>query len=86
MIYQPPLLIQWFLCLEIHSVARGVPLWGRGHRWESLGNYPVFNVVIVIYHYVERIGELSLPPIFCITYTIMKYIIQVNQLIYINSH
>ena len=53
-------------------MARGVPLWGRGHRWESLGNYPVFNVVIVIYHYVERIGELSLPPIFHTTYTIIK--------------
>ena len=39
------------------------------HRWELLGNYPIFAVATVIYRYVERIGELSLPPIFCITYT-----------------
>ena len=25
------------------------------HRWELPGNYPVFSVVMVIYHYVERI-------------------------------
>ena len=25
------------------------------HRWELPGNYPVFTVVMVIYHYVERI-------------------------------
>ena len=27
---------------------------------------------MVIYHYVERIREFSLPPIFCITYIIIK--------------
>ena len=25
------------------------------HRWELPGNYPVFTVVMAIYHYVERI-------------------------------
>ena len=28
----------------------------EGHIWELLGNYPVFTMVMVIYHYVERIG------------------------------
>ena len=29
-------------------------VWGGvGHRWELPGNYPVFTVVMVIYHYVE---------------------------------
>ena len=32
------------------------------HRWELPGNYPVFTVVIIIYHYVERIwGGLITP-------------------------
>ena len=42
------------------------------HRQELTGNYPVFTVITVIYHYVERIGEYSLPLIFCITYAIIK--------------
>ena len=25
------------------------------NRWELTGNYPVFTMVMVIYHYVERI-------------------------------
>ena len=51
------------------------------HRWELPGNYPFFIVGMIIYRYVDRIGELSLPPIF-ITYIIMRNIIHVNQLIY----
>ena len=39
-------------------------LGGAGLRWELPGNYPVFTMLMVIYHYVERIGELLLPPIF----------------------
>ena len=34
------------------------------HRWELLVNYPVFTMVMVIYHYVEKIVELLLHPIF----------------------
>ena len=37
---------------------------GYEHRWELPGNYPVFAMVMLIYHYVERIREFSLPPIF----------------------
>ena len=59
---------------------------GREHRWELPGTYPVFTVAMVIYRYVDRIREFPLPPIFCITYTIMKNIIQMNQLIYIYNH
>ena len=29
-------------------------------------------MVMVIYHYVERIWRMFVTPIFCITYTIMK--------------
>ena len=34
------------------------------HRWELPGNCPVFTVVMVIYHYVERIWRILVPPIF----------------------
>ena len=34
------------------------------HRWELPGNYPVFTVVMVIYHYVERIWRILVTPIF----------------------
>ena len=36
----------------------------RQHRWELPGNYPVFTVVMVIYHYVERIWRILVTPIF----------------------
>ena len=35
---------------------------GRGHRWELPGNYPLFTVVMVIYHYVERIRRILVTP------------------------
>ena len=48
--------------------------WEGGHRWELPGNYPVFNVVMVIYHYVERIWRILIAPDFCITFmTMNKY-------------
>ena len=31
---------------------------GVHHIWELPGNYPVFPVVMVIYHYVERIWRI----------------------------
>ena len=34
------------------------------HRCELLGNYPVFNVVMVIYHYVEIIWRILVTPNF----------------------
>ena len=44
------------------------------HRWELPGNYPVFTVVMVIYHYVERIWRIIVTPHFSITYmTMNKY-------------
>ena len=33
------------------------------HRWELPDNYPVFTVVMVIYHYVERIWRILVTPI-----------------------
>ena len=56
------------------------------HRWELPGNYPVFTVVMVIYHYVEIIWRILVTPNFFIAYTIMKNITQVNQLIYVYNH
>ena len=56
------------------------------NRLELPGNYPVFNVLMVIFHCVERICKILVTPGFCITYTIMKNIIQVNQLIFIYNH
>ena len=44
----------------------------RQHRWELPGNYPVLTMVMVIYHYVERIWRILVTPIFCITYTTMN--------------
>ena len=34
------------------------------HRWKLPGNYPVFFVLMLIYHYVERVGEFFLLLIF----------------------
>ena len=34
------------------------------HRWELPGNYTVFAVVMIIYHYVERIRRILVTPIF----------------------
>ena len=45
---------------------------GGGHRWELTVNFPFFSVVMVICRCVDRIEEFSLPPIFCITYIIIK--------------
>ena len=42
------------------------------HRWDLPGNYPVFTVVMVIYHHVERTWRILVDPNFCITYTIIK--------------
>ena len=33
------------------------------HRWGLTGNYPVFTMVMVIYHYVERIWRILVTPI-----------------------
>ena len=71
-----------FMCSPYHLFIFGTVK----HRWELPGNYPVFAVVMVIYHYVERIWRIIVTPDFDITYTIMKNIIQVNQFIYIYNH
>ena len=41
-------------------------IWERAHRWELPGNYPVFTVVMVIYHYVEIIWINSHYPHFLV--------------------
>ena len=43
------------------------------HRWELPDNYPVFTMVMVIYHYVERIWRIIVTPtVFNITYMIIN--------------
>ena len=42
------------------------------HIWELPGNYPVFIMVMIIYHYVEKIWRIIVTPNFCITYIIKK--------------
>ena len=49
---------------DLRDKERPAELPGRGHRWELPGNYPVFTVVMVIYHYVERIWIIPVTPIF----------------------
>ena len=34
------------------------------HRWELLGDYHVFTVVMVVYHYVDRIWIILVTPNF----------------------
>ena len=45
---------------------------GREHRWELPGDYPVFTMVMVTYHYVEIILIIIVTLAFCITYIIMN--------------
>ena len=42
------------------------------HRYELSGNCPVFTLVILIYHNVERIWRILVTPNFFIKYTIIK--------------
>ena len=56
------------------------------HRWKLPGNYPVFTVVMVICHYVERTWIILITPNFWYNIYDHGKIIQVNQLIYIYNH
>ena len=49
------------LVIEVHE---GRDVATIDHRWEVLGNYPVFTVVMVIYHYIERIWRVLVTPNF----------------------
>ena len=50
-----------FVSLPRQISVRGV---GGVDIWELPSNYPVFTVVMVIYHYVERIWRIPVTPIF----------------------
>ena len=41
--------------IAFHFIREGCAADEWRHRWELPGNYPVFTVVMLIYHYVERI-------------------------------
>ena len=42
--------------------AIGATVLSPEHGWELSGDYPVFTVVMVIYHYVERIWRVLITP------------------------
>ena len=58
-------------------------VWSCLHSSELPVNYPVFTVVMVIYHYVERIWRILVMPIFIKHIWSFIDIIQVNWLILI---
>ena len=43
-----------------HTICQHILL----HRWEVPSNHPVFSVVLVIYHYNERIWRILVAPYF----------------------
>ena len=43
-----------------------------GHIWKLTGNSPVLNLLMMIYHYVERIWRIIVTPNFYIAYKIMN--------------
>ena len=55
----------------VHQLYHWRPLSSQ-HRWELPGNYPAFTVVMVIYHYVERIWRIPIPPFVYITCMIIN--------------
>ena len=55
-----------------YRTQKTVVLPGQVQIWQLQGNCPVFIVVILIYHYIGRIGDFLLPLIFHITYTTIK--------------
>ena len=56
--------------LKVKNIGDMGCLSGELHRWELLGNLLVFNVVMVIYHDVERIWRILVTPNFYTSYVI----------------
>ena len=60
--------------MMMKSIASSTPIWNlpqilslspsSNHKWELPGNYPVFAMVMVIYHYVERSCRILVNPNF----------------------
>ena len=49
-------------------------VFSQWHRWELPGNYPIFIVVMAVYHYLQIIWRILITPNFCMTYmTMNKY-------------
>ena len=38
--------------------------WHGSHRWGLSGDYPIFTLLMVICHYIDRIGDFLLLPLF----------------------
>ena len=56
-----------------HSYLVVTPLVRGKHMWELPDNYPVFTVVMVIYHYVERIWRITVTSNFFNIYNHEKH-------------
>ena len=53
-----------YQCLRYSPLLQNSVVGWRPHIWELLGNYPVLTVVMVIYHYVDRIWRILVTPDF----------------------
>ena len=63
-----------------------ISIWTYQNIWELPRDYPVFAMVMVIYHYVDRIYRILVTTNFCITHTIMdKYFLDEPVNIHIQS-
>ena len=64
----------WALVVPGRGCRKGIIFQGfcGRHRWELPGNYPVLTVVMLIYHYVDRIWRTLVTPNFNITYIIIN--------------
>ena len=59
--------------INLDPQEQGTPeQWVLGHRWKLAGNYHFFTVVMVIYHYNEKIWIVIVTPIFLIAYKIIN--------------
>ena len=54
----PPSSMAYARVMNRDSIIIYFLIYALNHRWELTGNYPVFTVVMVIYHYVERIWRI----------------------------
>ena len=78
-----------------HSLWCAPPVWCHcaflvaslwDHIWELPGNYPVFTVVMVVYHYVERTGIILVTTNFLINIYDHEKHYPVDQVINIYKH
>ena len=67
-------IVEYFVLLVCSTLLGPLVIVGYSlvHKWELTGYYPVFTVVMAIYHYVEIIWRILVNPNFCTTFIIMN--------------